>query len=66
MVLDIEAFADVTAFRKEVHEMLDVMKSSPTLPGVDEVRLRGEIGTPLSGTHKPWASVGRSTAQGSG
>jgi LDH2 family malate/lactate/ureidoglycolate dehydrogenase len=42
MALDVEAFADATAFRQEVDELWDVMKSSPTLPGVDEVRLPGE------------------------
>jgi L-2-hydroxycarboxylate dehydrogenase (NAD+) len=42
MAVDIAAFADVEAFKRDVDEMWDVMKSSPTLPGVDEVRLPGE------------------------
>jgi len=42
MAVDIAAFADVGAFKKNVDEVWDVMKSSPTLPGVDEVRLPGE------------------------
>ena len=59
VALDIAAFADVQSFKLEVDEVWDVMKSSPTLPGVDEVRLPGErseqiyrermaLGVPLS------------------
>src|ERR1700724_2315205 len=35
-------FADVQAFKQKVDELWEVMKSSPTLPDVDEVRLPGE------------------------
>jgi len=42
VAVDIAAFADVQAFKQDVDEVWDVMKSSPTLPGVDEVRLPGE------------------------
>ena len=42
MAVDIAAFADVQAFRQDVDEVWEVMKSSPTLPGVDEIRLPGE------------------------
>ena len=42
IAVDIEAFADVQAFKEQVDKVWDVMKSSPTLPGVDEVRLPGE------------------------
>ena len=42
IAVDIAAFADVASFKVEVDEIWDVMKSSPTLPGVDEVRLPGE------------------------
>jgi L-2-hydroxycarboxylate dehydrogenase (NAD+) len=42
MAVDIAAFADVQAFKQDVDEVWEVMKSSPTLPGVDEVRLPGE------------------------
>jgi L-2-hydroxycarboxylate dehydrogenase (NAD+) len=42
VAVDIDAFADVQAFKQKVDEVWDVMKSSPTLPGVDEVRLPGE------------------------
>src|SRR5580704_6033109 len=39
---NIAAFADLRAFKEHVDEVWDVMKSSPTLPGFDEVRLPGE------------------------
>jgi L-2-hydroxycarboxylate dehydrogenase (NAD+) len=42
VALNIAAFADVQAFQQKVDEVWDVMKSSPTLPGVDEIRLPGE------------------------
>jgi L-2-hydroxycarboxylate dehydrogenase (NAD+) len=42
VALDIATFADVQAFKQKVDELSEVMKSSPTLPGVDEVRLPGE------------------------
>lgn len=42
MAVDITAFADVHNFKLNVDEIWKVMKSSPTLPGVDEVRLPGE------------------------
>jgi LDH2 family malate/lactate/ureidoglycolate dehydrogenase len=42
VALDIATFADVEAFKQNVDELWDVMKSSPTLPGVHEVRLPGE------------------------
>jgi LDH2 family malate/lactate/ureidoglycolate dehydrogenase len=42
VALDIASFADVQSFKQQVDEVWDVMKSSPTLPGVDEVRLPGE------------------------
>jgi LDH2 family malate/lactate/ureidoglycolate dehydrogenase len=42
MVVDIAAFTDVQDFKSSVDEVWDVMKLSPTLPGVDEVRLPGE------------------------
>ncbi len=42
LAVDIAAFADVKTFKEQVDEVWEVMKSSPTLPGVDEVRLPGE------------------------
>ena len=42
VVVNVAAFMDVAAFKESVDEVWDVMKSSPTLPGFDEVRLPGE------------------------
>jgi L-2-hydroxycarboxylate dehydrogenase (NAD+) len=42
VAVDISMFADVQAFKQNVDQVWEVMKSSPTLPGVDEVRLPGE------------------------
>lgn len=42
IAVDIAAFADVKTFAEQVDEIWDIMKSSATLPGVDEVRLPGE------------------------
>jgi L-2-hydroxycarboxylate dehydrogenase (NAD+) len=42
MAVDITAFTDVEEFKRSVDEVWEVMKSSPTLPGVDEIRLPGE------------------------
>jgi LDH2 family malate/lactate/ureidoglycolate dehydrogenase len=42
LAVDIAAFAGVSSFKLKVDEVWDAMKSSPTLPGVDEVRLPGE------------------------
>jgi LDH2 family malate/lactate/ureidoglycolate dehydrogenase len=47
LVVDIAAFADVQTFKHDVDEVWDEMKSSPTLPGVDEVRLPGERSTQI-------------------
>ena len=42
MAVDIAAFADVREFKHNVDQVWKTMKSSPTLPGVDEIRLPGE------------------------
>lgn len=42
IALDIAAFADVEAFKTQVDEIWDEMKSSALLPGVDAIRLPGE------------------------
>jgi L-2-hydroxycarboxylate dehydrogenase (NAD+) len=42
VAVNIATFADVESFKLSVDEVWDVMKSSPTLPGIDEVRLPGE------------------------
>lgn len=40
--LDIGAFIDVATFKTKIDEVWAEMKSSPTLPGIDEIRLPGE------------------------
>jgi L-2-hydroxycarboxylate dehydrogenase (NAD+) len=42
VALDIAGFADVEVFKRKVDDVWEMMKSSPTLPGFDEVRLPGE------------------------
>jgi L-2-hydroxycarboxylate dehydrogenase (NAD+) len=42
VALDIAGFSDVQIFKQRVDDAWDMMKSSPTLPGFDEVRLPGE------------------------
>lgn len=42
IALDIKAFTDPDVFRAGIDEVWDQMKSSPLLPGVDEIRLPGE------------------------
>ena len=42
VALDIAAFADVDAFKRQVDVVIRDLKASPTLPGVDEVLLPGE------------------------
>jgi len=42
VALNIAAFADVQAFKQNVDDIWEQMKSSPTMPGFDEVRLPGE------------------------
>ena len=42
VALDIAAFADVDAFKKQIDAIWDEMKSSERLPGVAEIRLPGE------------------------
>jgi L-2-hydroxycarboxylate dehydrogenase (NAD+) len=42
VAVNIAAFAEVRSFKESVDDVWDMMKSSPTLPGIDEVRLPGE------------------------
>lgn len=42
VALDISAFAEVQNFEQNVDAVCATMKSSPTMPGVDEIRLPGE------------------------
>jgi LDH2 family malate/lactate/ureidoglycolate dehydrogenase len=40
--IDIKAFADVAAFRRNIDDVIGQMHGSPTMPGFDRVRLPGE------------------------
>ena len=42
VAVDISAFGDVDGFKRQVDQVVDQMKGSPTLPGFDEVLLPGE------------------------
>ena len=42
VAIDIGAFIDLEAFKREIDRAWDTMKSSPLLPGFDEIRLPGE------------------------
>lgn len=42
VALDIEAFADLAEFKRDVDEIWQQMKSSDRLPGVEDIRLPGE------------------------
>jgi len=42
VAVDIAAFADVPAFKAKVDSIWELMKSSPLLPGFEEIRLPGE------------------------
>ena len=42
VAVDIAAFADVEAFKRQVDGVVRAMKASPTMPGVEEVLLPGE------------------------
>ncbi len=42
LALDIAAFMDVDDFKRQIDGVWGAMKSSPTLPDVDEIRLPGE------------------------
>jgi LDH2 family malate/lactate/ureidoglycolate dehydrogenase len=42
VAVNIAAFADVKVFKQQVDEIWDQVKSSPLLPGFDEIRLPGE------------------------
>jgi L-2-hydroxycarboxylate dehydrogenase (NAD+) len=48
LALNIAAFMDPAEFKRQVDEVIGQMHASPTLPGVDRVRLPGE------GSHAAW------------
>ncbi len=43
MAIKIDSFINVDEFKHEVDKLVDWVKSSPTMPGVDEVLIPGEI-----------------------
>jgi LDH2 family malate/lactate/ureidoglycolate dehydrogenase len=45
VAVNIAAFTDVQTFKEKADEIWDQMKSSPKLPGVEEIRLPGERST---------------------
>ncbi len=48
IALDIKAFADVEAFKRNVDGVIRTMRESPTLPGVERVRVPGEQSDAIS------------------
>jgi L-2-hydroxycarboxylate dehydrogenase (NAD+) len=42
IALDIKGFAEIDAFKRNVDGVIRTMRSSPTLPGVDRIRVPGE------------------------
>jgi LDH2 family malate/lactate/ureidoglycolate dehydrogenase len=48
IALDIKAFADVETFKRNVDGVIRAMRSSPTLPGVDRIRVPGEQSDAIS------------------
>ena len=42
LAIDIEAFCDAQEFKREIDSVWAEMKSSPLLPGFEEIRLPGE------------------------
>ena len=47
VAVNIAAFGDVRSFKERVDVMWEAIKSSPKLPGVDEIRLPGERSTKI-------------------
>lgn len=43
LAINIESFIDVDEYKREVQRLVDWIKSSPTMPGVDRIYLPGEI-----------------------
>ncbi|RIK40803.1 MAG: dehydrogenase [Chloroflexi bacterium] len=66
LAIKVESFIDVDEYKREVQCLIDWVKSSPTMPGVDKIYLPGEIeegtkqkreaeGIPLE--ESTWASI---------
>jgi uncharacterized oxidoreductase len=43
LAIKIESFIDIADYKKEIQILIDWIKSSPTMPGVDKIYLPGEI-----------------------
>lgn len=43
LAIKIESFIDIDEYKKEVQRLIDWVKSSPTMPGVEQIYLPGEI-----------------------
>ncbi|NJN84522.1 MAG: Ldh family oxidoreductase [Caldilineaceae bacterium] len=43
MAIKIESFIDIDDYKREIQTLIDWVKSSPTMPGVEEIYLPGEI-----------------------
>ena len=43
LAIKIESFIDIADYKAEIQRLIDWVKSSPTMPGVDKIRLPGEI-----------------------
>ena len=43
MAIKIEAFIDLESYQQEIEHLIEWVKSSPTLPGVQEIYVPGEI-----------------------
>jgi uncharacterized oxidoreductase len=43
LAIQIESFIDLAEFKREVQTLIDWVKSSPTMPGVKQIYIPGEI-----------------------
>ncbi len=43
LAIKIESFIDIAEYKREVQKLIDWVKSSPTMPGVEKIYLPGEI-----------------------
>jgi uncharacterized oxidoreductase len=43
LAIKIESFIDIDEYKQEIQQLIDWVKSSPTMPGVDKIYLPGEI-----------------------
>ena len=43
LAIKIESFIDIDEYKREIQKLIDWVKSSPTMPGVDKIYLPGEL-----------------------